>query len=278
MNSQHKKTNKIWIYWLISVESSHRVEIRSSICMWWWRFISRGIICIFELVDHGIRRLSPARSFRWDTWSSKPRLRSFAPDPNIIYINMFLVDYFLNKNSSDSTWTFLDDAHDPDFAMTPKGATHSIAINHGVNAETQLFSLKRGSVLHIKPSASMLGRRVALYCNLPVNGMYRHNWSIVCVTSAVRITWILFVFRQRRFHSKTISAYQLVQSERQESHQRRSAIRRHYEPRCVLRAESEPFWVVSYLFHLRGWGVCFNSLIIWFSLINNICLFKICFV
>lgn len=54
--------------------------------------------------------------------------------------------------------------------MTKHGEILSIAINHGVNAEHLLYRLKRGSVLHIVPGASLLGRRVALYCNLPVNG------------------------------------------------------------------------------------------------------------
>lgn len=54
--------------------------------------------------------------------------------------------------------------------MTKSEQTLSIAINHGVNAESQLYRLKRGTTLHVVPGGSLLGRRVALYCNLPVNG------------------------------------------------------------------------------------------------------------
>lgn len=46
----------------------------------------------------------------------------------------------------------------------------SIALHHGVNAEGQLFRLKRGTKLRLVPAASLLGRYVALYCNYPVTG------------------------------------------------------------------------------------------------------------
>lgn len=46
----------------------------------------------------------------------------------------------------------------------------SIALQHGVNAEGQLYRLKRGSKLRIVPGSSLLGRHVALYCNYPVTG------------------------------------------------------------------------------------------------------------
>lgn len=52
-----------------------------------------------------------------------------------------------------------------------KSENLSVAIHHGVNAEQQLYRLKRGTLLHIVPGASLLGRRVALYCNLPVTGI-----------------------------------------------------------------------------------------------------------
>lgn len=48
--------------------------------------------------------------------------------------------------------------------------TRSIVINHELHADNQLFRLKRGNVLHIVPGASLMGRRVAVYSNLPVNG------------------------------------------------------------------------------------------------------------
>lgn len=46
----------------------------------------------------------------------------------------------------------------------------SIALHHGVNAEGQLYRLKRGTKLRLVPAASLLGRNVALYCNYPVTG------------------------------------------------------------------------------------------------------------
>lgn len=46
----------------------------------------------------------------------------------------------------------------------------SIALHHGVNAEGQLYRLKRGTKLRLIPGPSLLGRNVALYCNYPVTG------------------------------------------------------------------------------------------------------------
>lgn len=46
----------------------------------------------------------------------------------------------------------------------------SIALHHGVNAEGQLYRLKRGTKLRLVPGPSLLGRNVALYCNYPVTG------------------------------------------------------------------------------------------------------------
>lgn len=46
----------------------------------------------------------------------------------------------------------------------------SIALHHGVNAEGQLYRLKRGTKLQLVPGPSLLGRSVALYCNYPVTG------------------------------------------------------------------------------------------------------------
>lgn len=60
--------------------------------------------------------------------------------------------------------------------MTKSGEILSVSINHGVNAESQLYRLKRGTNLHIVPGGSLLGRRVALYCNFPVNGKTRVWW------------------------------------------------------------------------------------------------------
>ncbi|XP_031629828.1 glycogen debranching enzyme [Contarinia nasturtii] len=46
----------------------------------------------------------------------------------------------------------------------------SIALHHGVNAEGQLYRLKRGTKLRLVPAPNLLGRSVALYCNYPVTG------------------------------------------------------------------------------------------------------------
>lgn len=48
--------------------------------------------------------------------------------------------------------------------------TLCIAINHGVNADSSLYRLKRETVLRIVPGASLLGKHVALYCNYPITG------------------------------------------------------------------------------------------------------------
>lgn len=48
--------------------------------------------------------------------------------------------------------------------------TLCIAINHGVNADSSLFRIKRGTHLRIIPGSSLLGKHVALYCNYPVTG------------------------------------------------------------------------------------------------------------
>lgn len=50
----------------------------------------------------------------------------------------------------------------------------SLAINHEVNDEHNLFRLKRDSVLRIHPGSSLLGRNVALFCNYP--GSSRFNF------------------------------------------------------------------------------------------------------
>lgn len=52
----------------------------------------------------------------------------------------------------------------------PSSDVVSIALQHGVNAEGQLYRLKRGTKLRIVPGSSLLGRHVALYCNYPVTG------------------------------------------------------------------------------------------------------------
>ncbi|KAJ6647863.1 Glycogen debranching enzyme [Pseudolycoriella hygida] len=44
----------------------------------------------------------------------------------------------------------------------------SIAINDSFHAESSLYRLNRKTILHIIPGSSLLGRRVALYCNVPV--------------------------------------------------------------------------------------------------------------
>lgn len=55
------------------------------------------------------------------------------------------------------------------------GETLSIALHHGVNAEGQLYRLKRGTKLRLVPGPSLIGRNVALYCNYPVTGKFTHS-------------------------------------------------------------------------------------------------------
>ena len=56
--------------------------------------------------------------------------------------------------------------------MTKTTDIVSIPIHHELNAEHMLYRLQRGTILHIVPGSSLLGRRVAVYCNLPVNGKW----------------------------------------------------------------------------------------------------------
>lgn len=70
----------------------------------------------------------------------------------------------------------------------------SIAVQHGVNAEGQLYRLKRGTKLHIVPGSSLLGRHVALYCNYPVTGesleIYWTNiWCFMCTINWQLVVW-----------------------------------------------------------------------------------------
>lgn len=51
----------------------------------------------------------------------------------------------------------------------------SIALHHGVDAEYQLYRLKRGTLLRLVPGPSLLGRNVALYSNYPVTGEFISN-------------------------------------------------------------------------------------------------------
>lgn len=52
--------------------------------------------------------------------------------------------------------------------MSETGNVLSIALHHGVNAEHELYRLRRGTTLRLVPGSSLLGRKVALYCNYPV--------------------------------------------------------------------------------------------------------------
>lgn len=72
---------------------------------------------------------------------------------------MFTVYFFpISKKSSDQVMT------------KSSNDVLSIALHHGVNAEGQLYRLKRGTKLRLVPGPSLLGRYVALYCNYPVTG------------------------------------------------------------------------------------------------------------
>jgi len=53
--------------------------------------------------------------------------------------------------------------------MKTSVAVLSLALNHGVHEKSALYRLKRGTKVHLVPGASLLGRKVALYCNYPNN-------------------------------------------------------------------------------------------------------------
>uniref|UniRef100_A0A8D8ADW6 Glycogen debranching enzyme n=2 Tax=Culex pipiens TaxID=7175 RepID=A0A8D8ADW6_CULPI len=45
-----------------------------------------------------------------------------------------------------------------------------LAIHHNDKGEGTLYRLKKNSLIHVHPGASLLGRRVAIYCNYPADG------------------------------------------------------------------------------------------------------------
>ena len=49
-------------------------------------------------------------------------------------------------------------------------ATLSIAFHDGINAEDTLYRVKRGSLVHLNPGPSFLGKEIAVYTNYPVDG------------------------------------------------------------------------------------------------------------
>ncbi|XP_037040350.1 glycogen debranching enzyme isoform X3 [Bradysia coprophila] len=71
-----------------------------------------------------------------------------------------VMDYFLKLFGGRSVNTTVD--------CKPTMPIVSIAINDSFHAESSLYRLNRKTTLHIVPGASLLGRRVALYCNVPV--------------------------------------------------------------------------------------------------------------
>jgi hypothetical protein len=48
----------------------------------------------------------------------------------------------------------------------------AISLNHGVHGDSDLYRLKRGSILHLKPGISLLGQKVAIFGNYPAKGSY----------------------------------------------------------------------------------------------------------
>lgn len=137
---------------------------------------------------------------------------------------MFLVDYLFNSSDPSLLRPPPKSPVEDYFEIIPKmtDTTRSIAIHHAMSAETQLFRLQRGTRLHIVPGASLHGRRVALYCNLPVNGTTKSKMATLALNSskmaAITFVWIdianLSIFRQRRLHPEAVSAHQLVYESR----------------------------------------------------------------
>lgn len=78
--------------------------------------------------------------------------------------------------------------------MTKTGENVSIALHHGVNAEHQLYRLKRGTLLRLVPAPSLLGRNVALYCNYPVTGAWCMHDRFHLITFPNRNSSFFFSF------------------------------------------------------------------------------------
>lgn len=51
----------------------------------------------------------------------------------------------------------------------------SIALSQDADVESRLYRFKRGDVLRLVPGTSLLGRRIALYCNYPTKGKIIKN-------------------------------------------------------------------------------------------------------
>lgn len=81
--------------------------------------------------------------------------------------------------------------------MTKSVEVLSIALDHGVHADGKLYRLKRGSTLRLVPGPSLLGRRVALYCNYPVTGNF--NKIINLLTSAENLIYAVFYIDKAEF-------------------------------------------------------------------------------
>lgn len=83
----------------------------------------------------------------------------------------------------------------------PSNEVLSIALHHGVDAEDQLYRLKRGTKLRLVPGASLLGRQVALYCNYPVTG-----------SDGVHAFIILFLISNENYKFKHIDSSRFIET------------------------------------------------------------------
>ncbi|XP_058825624.1 glycogen debranching enzyme isoform X2 [Topomyia yanbarensis] len=54
--------------------------------------------------------------------------------------------------------------------MSEQSLMIKLAIHHNDKGEGTLYRLKKNSLVHVHPGASLLGRRVAIYCNYPSDG------------------------------------------------------------------------------------------------------------
>ncbi|XP_055546632.1 glycogen debranching enzyme isoform X2 [Wyeomyia smithii] len=54
--------------------------------------------------------------------------------------------------------------------MSEQSASIKLAIHHNDKGEGTLYRLKKNALVHVHPGASLLGRRVAIFCNYPSDG------------------------------------------------------------------------------------------------------------
>lgn len=54
--------------------------------------------------------------------------------------------------------------------MADQTGSIKLAIHHNDQGKGTLYRLKKNSMVHVHPGPSLLGRRVAIFCNYPADG------------------------------------------------------------------------------------------------------------